>query len=114
MQTAAEKYRFAQYVESWRQKVERVGTLNYPEAAKGKLYGTLILTVKIKSDGSVEEVEINRTSGHKILDDAARRIVTMAGPYAAFSPDIRRDYEQLEITRKWSFTKANQLEDSAR
>ena len=108
--TRADEYRFAQYVENWRQKVERVGTLNYPEAAKGRIYGSLTLTVVIKSDGSVDKVEINRTSGHKILDDAARRIVTMAGPYAAFPPEIRRDTDILEITRSWRFTSGNELE----
>ncbi len=106
----ADEYRFAQYVEEWRIKVERVGTLNYPEAAKGKLYGTLVLSLTIKSDGSVDKVEVNRSSGHKILDDAARRIVVMAGPYAAFPPDIRRDTDILEITRSWSFTNSNVLE----
>lgn len=111
--TRTEEYRFAQYIEDWRLKVERVGNLNYPEAAKGKLFGALFLTVTIESDGSVKSVEINRSSGYKILDDAARRIVMMAGPYAAFPPDIRRDTDLLVITRKWSFTKANQLEDSA-
>ena len=108
--TRADEYRFAQYVENWRQKVERVGTLNYPEAAKGKLYGSLILTLTIKSDGSVDRVEISRSSGHKILDDAARRIVTMAGPYAAFPPEISRDTDILEITRSWRFTSSNELE----
>ncbi len=112
--TRTEEYRFAQYIEDWRLKVERVGTLNYPEAAKGKLYGTLILSVTIKSDGMVDKVEINRTSGHRILDDAARRIVTMAGPYASFSPDIRRDTDLLVITRSWNFTSSNQLETKAR
>ena len=106
----ADEYRFAQYVENWRQKVERVGTLNYPEAAKGRLYGTLTLTVIINSDGSVDKVEINRSSGHKILDDAARRIVMMAGPYAAFPPEISRDTDILEITRSWRFTGSNELE----
>lgn len=108
--TRADEYRFAQYVEDWRLKVERVGTLNYPEAAKGKLYGTLILTVTIKSDGAIDKVEINRSSGHRILDDAARRIVAMAGPYAAFPPDIRRDTDLLEITRSWNFTSRDSLE----
>ncbi len=108
--TRADEYRFAQYVEDWRLKVERVGTLNYPEAAKGKLYGTLILSLTIKNDGSVEKVEIDRSSGHRILDDAARRIVTMAGPYAAFPPAIARDTDLLEITRTWNFTSSNQLE----
>ena len=108
--TRAEEYRFAQYMEDWRIKVERVGTLNYPEAAKGRLYGNLILSVKIKSDGSVESVEITKSSGHKILDDAARRIVQMAGPYAAFPPDIRRDTDIMEITRGWYFTSSDSLE----
>lgn len=108
--TRADEYRFAQYVENWRQKVERVGTLNYPEAAKGKLYGSLILTLIIKSDGSVDKVEINRSSGHRILDDAARRIVMMAAPYAAFPPEIRRDTDIVEITRSWRFTSSDELE----
>lgn len=101
----AAEYRFAQYVEDWRQKVERVGTLNYPEAARGKLYGNLVLTVVVLADGSVERVEINRSSGHKILDESARRIVQMAGPYAPFPPEIRRDTDILEITRTWFFTR---------
>jgi protein TonB len=107
---SAQEYRFAQYIEDWRIKVERVGTLNYPEAAKGKLYGSLRLSVRIRSDGSVQSVEVGRSSGHKILDDAARRIVSMAGPYAAFPPDIRKDFEILEITRIWNFTNSNKLE----
>ena len=103
------EYRFAQYVEAWRQKIERIGTMNYPEAARGKLYGSLTLSVTIRSDGSVASVEINRSSGYRLLDDAARRIVQMASPYAPFPPDIRRDYEILEITRVWSFTQGDQL-----
>lgn len=111
--TRADEYRFAQYVEEWRQKVERVGTLNYPEAARGKLYGSLLLTVTIRNDGSVSTVEINRTSGHKILDDAARRIVAMASPFAAFPPSIRNDTDVLVITRTWNFTQRDSLETRA-
>ncbi|MFA7291711.1 MAG: TonB family protein [Rhodocyclaceae bacterium] len=106
----ADEYRFAQYVEDWRMKVERVGTLNYPDAAKGKLYGSLVLSVNILSDGTVQKIEINRSSGHRILDDAARRIVQMASPYAAFPPDIRRDTDIIEITRTWAFTRNDALE----
>jgi protein TonB len=73
-----------------------------------------VLTVTIKSDGTVDKVEVNRSSGHKILDDAARRIVAMAGPYAVFPPDIRRDTDILEITRSWSFTSRDSLETKAR
>ncbi len=104
-----EEYRFAQYIEDWRNKIERVGTLNYPEAARGKLYGSLVLTVAIKADGHVDLIEINRSSGHKLLDDAARRIVQMASPFAAFPPDIRRDTDILEITRTWSFTQGDHV-----
>ncbi len=108
-----DEYRFAQYIEDWRQKVERVGTLNYPEQARGKLYGSLILSVSIKSDGSVDKVEINRSSGVPVLDDAARRIVTMASPYAAFPADIRRDTDILVITRSWKFTRSDRVETVA-
>lgn len=112
--TRADEYRFAQYVEEWRQKVERVGTLNYPLAARGKLYGSLVLTVTLRSDGTVSTVEINRSSGHKILDDAARRIVAMAAPYAAFPPAIQHDTDVLVITRSWNFTQRDSLETKAR
>ena len=92
----AKEYRFARYVEDWRMKVERVGNLNYPEAARqNKLYGSLILTVFIRADGSVENVEINRKSGQRILDAAAVKIVEMAGPYSPFPDDIRRDTDIL-------------------
>jgi len=104
-----EEYRFAQYVEDWRQKVERIGNLNYPEAAKGKAYGNLVLSVTIKSDGSIKEIIIDRSSGHKVLDDAARRIVQMAGPYSPFTPDIARDTDIIEITRTWTFTSGDRL-----
>ncbi len=105
-----EEYRFAQYIEDWRNKIERLGTLNYPEAARGKLYGKLLLTVVITADGQVSRVDINRSSGYTVLDDAARRIVMMASPYAAFPPDIRRDTDILEITREWKFVKGDQLD----
>jgi len=104
-----EEYRFAQYIESWRQKIERVGTLNYPEAARGRLYGSLVLTVSINAEGVVTQIEINRSSGHKLLDDAARRIVQMSSPYSPFPPEIRRDTDVLEITRTWYFTQGDQL-----
>ena len=106
----AEEYRFARYVEDWRLKVERIGNLNYPEAARAqRLYGSLILTVSIRSDGTLENVEVNRSSGHRVLDAAAVKIVEMSAPYAAFPPDIRRDTDILHITRTWTFTKADEL-----
>jgi protein TonB len=106
----AEEYRFARYIEDWRSKVERVGNLNYPEAARQlKLYGSLLITVSIRSDGSVENVEINRSSGQKVLDAAAVKIVEMSAPFAAFPSDIKRDTDVLHITRTWMFTKGDEL-----
>lgn len=104
-----EEYRFAQYVEDWRQKVERVGNLNYPDTARGRLYGSLVMTVAIKKDGNLERVELNRSSGQKVLDEAALRIVRLAAPYAVFPDTVSRDTDIIEITRTWSFTNADQL-----
>ncbi len=99
----ATEYRFAQYEEDWRQKIERIGTLNYPAEARGKLYGNLRLTVTIRPDGSVQSVDLDRSSGLKVLDAAAFKIVRMASPFAAFPPDIRKDTDLLVITRTWFF-----------
>ena len=104
-----EEYRYAQYIEDWRQKIERVGNLNYPESARGHLYGSLVITVIIKSDGTLQSVEVNRPSQHKLLDDAARRIVRLAAPYAPFPPSISGETDILEITRTWSFTNADKM-----
>ena len=105
-----QEYRFAQYVEDWRIKIERIGNLNYPEVAKQQgIFGSLQLTVSIKSDGAVDNVEINRSSGKKVLDAAAVRIVQLAAPYAPFPADIRRDTDILSITRTWIFTRSDQL-----
>jgi len=106
----AAEYRFARYVEDWRLKVERVGNNNYPEAARSeKLYGSLLLTVGIRADGSVETVVVDRPSGKKILDLAAIKIVEMGGPYSPFPPDIKRDTDILYITRTWTFVPGNSL-----
>ncbi len=106
----AEEYRFARYVEDWRLKVERIGNLNYPEAARQlKLYGNLILSVAIRSDGTLEGVEVHRSSGHRILDAAAVRIVELGAPYSPLPADIRRDTDVLVITRTWSFSKGDEL-----
>ncbi len=106
-----QEYRYAQYVEDWRSKVERIGNLNYPaEARRQRIYGSLTLTVSLKADGSVDSVEINRSSGQRLLDAAAMRIVKLAAPYAPFPPDIRKETDILSITRTWTFTTHDQLE----
>ncbi|HZQ74018.1 MAG TPA: TonB family protein [Burkholderiales bacterium] len=105
----AAEYRFAQYEEDWRTKIERVGTLNYPAEARGKFYGNLRLTVTIRPDGGVESIELDRSSGLKVLDAAAFKIVRMATPFAAFPPDIRRDTDLLVITRTWFFGQGDKI-----
>jgi protein TonB len=105
----AAEYRFAQYEEDWRAKVERVGTLNYPAEARGKLYGNLRLTVTIRPDGNVESIELDRSSGLKVLDAAAFKIVRMATPFAAFPPNIRRDTDLVVITRTWFFGQGDKI-----
>ncbi len=104
------QYRFANYVDQWRQKIEQVGNLNYPEAARTqRLYGKLQLTVAIRADGSIENIKIQQSSGQRLLDDSARRIVQMAAPFPAFPENIRKDTDVLSITRTWTFSKEDQL-----
>lgn len=106
----AQEFVFARYVEDWRLKVERYGNNNYPEVARREgLYGTLVLTVEIKSDGAVAAVHVDRGSGSKVLDAAASKIVESAGPYAPFPVEMRKKVDILSITRTWSFTRSDQL-----
>ena len=94
------------YLESWRRKVERIGKLNYPEQARArKLYGSLRLLVAIEPDGTLRDVRVIDSSGHKVLDEAAVRIVRLAAPYAPFPPGMRKDTDVLEIVRTWQFKK---------
>ncbi len=106
----AAEVRFAQYVDDWRQKVERVGNANYPTAARGRIYGSLRMTVAIRSDGTIDSIEVDRPSGYQVLDRAAERIVKMAAPFGAFSADIRRDTDILVITRSWIFAPGDRLQ----
>ena len=101
---STQEYQYASYLEAWRKKVERIGNLNYPDEAKRrKLYGNLLMHVAVKADGSIERIRIVRSSGHKILDDAALRIVRLSAPFAAFPPEIRKEVDILDITRTWQF-----------
>ncbi|MHB1354035.1 MAG: energy transducer TonB [Thiobacillus sp.] len=104
------EYAFARYVEDWVDKVERVGNLNYPEAARRQgIYGSLKLTVSIYANGKIEKIEVDRSSGSKILDAAAVRIVELAAPYAPFPADMQKKADILSITRTWTFTRSDQL-----
>ncbi len=107
---STKEYKYASYLEAWRRKVERVGNLNYPEEAKRrKLYGSLILHVALRADGSIETLRILRSSGSDILDQAAIHIVELAAPFAPFPPEIRAETDILDITRTWQFLSSNRL-----
>ena len=107
---SAAEYKFAGYVEDWRQRIEEIGNHNYPEAARqSRLYGSLLITVAVRIDGSLENIEIVRSSGSKILDAAAIHIVELAAPFANFPLELRKEVDVLHITRTWTFTKSDEL-----
>lgn len=76
---------------------------------KKKFSGQLRMTVSLKPDGRIDNIEINQSSGFKILDEAAKRIVELGSPYAPFPEDIRKEVDILSITRTWTFTKDEHL-----
>lgn len=105
----ARQYAYALYEEQWREKIERVGTLNYPSTAHGRLHGNLQLTVTLRPNGSVQSVVLDRSSGIKALDEAAFRIVRLAAPFEKFPPGIRKHTDLLVITRTWFFGRGEQF-----
>ena len=93
----------------WRQRVERIGNANYPG---GNVFGDLRMLVILGYDGTLKEVRILESSGHKVLDDAALRIVRLAAPYQGFPVEMRKKYDQLEIIRTWKFSRSGASLDS--
>ena len=106
-----QEYIYASYEDSWRIKIERIGNLNYPDQAKqSSASGTLLLDVVINPDGSLNAINILRSSGNHILDEGAIHIVNLAAPFAPFSPEMRAQTDLLHITRAWQFKHGNRLE----
>ena len=104
------EYKYASYMSDWVAKVERIGTLNFPdEARRAHLSGSLLLDVALNADGSINSIAVLRSSGQRVLDDAALRIVRLAAPYAPFPSEIRTDTDVLHIIRSWEFLSNNQL-----
>lgn len=100
----ARSYKYAGYIADWQRKVERVGELNFPdEARRRRLAGNLLLDVAIHANGTIAEISLRRSSGYKLLDDAAINIVRLSAPFAQFPPDIQDETEILHITRTWQF-----------
>ncbi len=109
----AHKYKAAAYERAWQDKVERIGNLNYPdEARRRNLSGGLLLSVGVKPDGTLHSIQVRRSSGEAVLDDAAMRIVKMAAPFAPFPDELRQEADVLVITRTWKFSSDNRMETS--
>ncbi len=104
------EYKYASYMEAWRAKVERIGNLNYPdEARRRKLSGDLLLEVVINVNGSINDIVLRRSSGHRVLDDAAIRIVKLAAPFAPLPRGILEETDLLHIERTWRFLSSQQF-----
>ncbi|MFT2099039.1 energy transducer TonB [Marinomonas sp. 2405UD66-6] len=100
----------AQYLDDWRRRIERIGNIHYPEEAKrNHLYGELRLAVSLLPNGYIDDIEILHSSGKRVLDDAAMRIVRLAEPFQAFPSELKKEVDKLEIIRTWRFVPGNQL-----
>jgi protein TonB len=106
-----QEFKYANYMIEWVKKVERVGNLNYPDAARREgISGKLLLDVELNPDGTVRDISVLRSSGQPVLDEAAVRIVNLAGPFLPFPPEIRKEADVLHITRTWEFSTTHQLQ----
>lgn len=104
------EYAFAAYMRGWSDRVERIGNLNYPEEARRRsLHGDVLLTVVLNLDGSIKSIDVIQSSGEKILDDAAERIVRLAAPFPP-APRTGQRIDELNITRTWQFQPNNVLQ----
>ncbi len=108
---STQEYAYAGYLRAWVDRVERVGNLNYPdEARRRRLAGTLVISVAIRRDGSVERAEIIQSSGTRLLNDAALRIARLAEPYPPL-PKTEENVDILHVTRTWNFLPGGELID---
>jgi protein TonB len=109
LSASTKSYEFANYMQTWVKKIERVSNLNYPEEARQKNFiGTLVMSVGIDIDGYVKEIKIIQTSGFKAIDDAAIHLVYLAEPFEAI-PENSNNIDILYITRTWQFLPGNKL-----
>jgi protein TonB len=100
--------RIAAYLSKWKTRIERVGTLNYPNAASaGGSTGFPTLEVAINSNGELREVVIRNSSGIQTLDRAAMNIVNMAAPFEPFPEFLRSEYDVLRFAYEWRFTEGH-------
>ncbi len=94
----------APYLDGWKRKVERMGTLNYPrDTRQRRMSGNPVLAVTISADGTLKDISVQRTSGHKEVDQAALNILKLASPFEPFPSALRQKYDQLRFAYEWQF-----------
>ena len=101
---------YASYYDALRRRIEDRGTRNFPEAAGRKLYGELTMVVTIDHDGRVLDTEVVQTSGSTTLDRRAASIARAAAPFGSFSPQMRRQADQIVVVSRFKFTREDTLE----
>ncbi|HEX2494384.1 MAG TPA: TonB family protein [Steroidobacter sp.] len=103
----------APYLDSWRRKVERLGTSNFPQIARDRRnVDNPVLEVSIRADGSLGEVVLRRSSRRKDIDQAALTILRLAAPFDPFPAAIRKQYEELRFAYEWQFVPAEDESES--
>lgn len=108
---STKEYAWAQYLRGWVDRVERVGNLNYPDEARRRhIGGVVVISVGVRRDGSVESARIIQSSHIPMLDEAALRIVKLSEPFAAL-PKTQEDPDILHVTRTWQFLPGGALVD---
>jgi protein TonB len=94
----------APYLDAWRRKVERIGDLNYPSAARAnKTASNPVLEVGIAAEGTLDRAVITRSSGDPELDQAALAILKLASPFEPFPPEVAAQYRVLRFAYEWQF-----------
>ena len=108
---STQEWAYATYLRAWVDRVERVGNLNYPDEARRKrLAGTLVISVAVRRDGSVEQTRIIQSSGIPLLDSTALRIVQLASPFPPL-PETAENVDILHVTRTWRFLAGGEVRD---
>jgi len=100
---SAQLAQYADYVNLWRQRVEQVGTQQYPTGTDGKAYGSVQASLTIRSDGVLTDINIDRPSDKALLNQAVRRIAQLASPFAPFPREMAKQVDQIVLTRTWHF-----------
>jgi protein TonB len=105
----------AVYLDAWKRKVERIGTLNYPnEARRRGLSGNPVLEVAINANGEMEDIVVRRTSGHPELDQAALAILKLATPFDPFPAELRKQHGSIRFAYEWQFLSGELVDSSVK